>query len=227
MQIGPLVIEHPPLRHMASRVRIVVGEHRARRRASREMPGPWPWDMVEPRIVPLLAGPYLDRPGEGLVRTTSALGCAIVFGVDLAGAMGLVDTRVAERWERSADDLYRAGMANLRRRAARVLPKAVVGGTMSGRAFRRVLAPRGFASSLALVPNELSRLLGDGPLILAAPTRELLLAFSPDIPIRVIAGIAIEFESRYPYPLMIDPFLLEDGRIEWQLDREDALGDSD
>jgi hypothetical protein len=99
-----------------------------------------------------------------------------------------------------------------------VLPAAVVGGSMYGRSFRRVLAPRGFASSLVLDPDELTRLLGPTELIVATPSRETLLAFSTDIPGWVIAEIGVEFECRHPFPLLLDPFLLEDGRIEWQPD---------
>lgn len=221
MQIGPLVIDHPPVRHIAARVRVAVERHRALRRAVRALPKPAPWDWVEPRLVPLLAGPMLDRPNAGLVRAISEPGCALVFGVEVEGAFLEVDRIVAERWERSAEDLYRTSMANLRRRAAAVRPAAVLSGTMSGRIFRRIVAPRRFASSLVLVPDELTRLLGEDTALLIAPTRDLLLAFDLGTPTWVAAEVALEFEARDPFPLMLDPFLLVDGRVEWQRDESE------
>jgi hypothetical protein len=218
MEIGPFILEHAPLRFVERRMRALVAEHRAITRVARTMPKPAPWEWAEPRLMPLLAGPRLDRPGDGIVRSVSPLGCALEYGIDMDGAHAVVDQIVAERWERSPEDLHRTAMANLRRRADRVLPKAVVGGTMYGRFFRRILAPRGCASSLVLYPQALVRLLGPDPTILVAPSRGLLLSFALDLPTRVITQVALEFEQSHPFPLMLDPFALEDGDVMWDTD---------
>ena len=215
MQIGTLILEHAPLRVIPSRIRTIVRDDRLLRRAVRTMPRPVPWTWAQPRLLPVLAGSRLDRVGDGLVRTISDLGCALEYGIDLDGVVSVVDQIVAERWERSPDDLHAAAMANLRRRAAGVLAKAVVGGTVGGHYFRRVLAPRGCASSLVLVPGELGRLLGPEPALLTVPSRGLLLAFPLRTPARVVTQTALEFEALHPYPLMLDPFLLENGRVSW------------
>jgi hypothetical protein len=221
MEFGPFVLTHAPLRMIPSRIRAIVRDERALRRAVKTVPRPVPWDWARPRLMPLLGGTHLDRVDDGLVRTISEMGCALEYGLDLGGTFSVVDAVVAERWERSADDLHSAAMENLRRRASRILPKAVIGGTVGGRYFRRVLAPRGCASSLVLVPDELVRLLGPEPTILLAPNRTVLLSFPLRIDVGAAAEIALEFEGMHPYPLMLDPFALEDGRVTWDGDGMD------
>ena len=41
------------------------------------MPRPVTWDWAKPRLMPLIAGPRNDMPGEGLVRTSAEVGCTI------------------------------------------------------------------------------------------------------------------------------------------------------
>jgi len=227
MQIGPLVITGPPLGLAAPRLPAVIREHQALRRGVREMPRPAPWDWAGSRLIPLLAGPRIDRPREPMVRIVSELGPALVFGVDLGGALPVLDRDVADRWERTPEEVHRAAMENLRRRAARVSPAAVVEATMSGRVFRMLRHPKGFASSLVLLPAEIERLLGPGDQFLVAPASGLLLSFAPDIPAWVIAEITGEFEDREPFPLLLDPFWYEDGRVTWAQDAVDPEGEEE
>lgn len=199
-----------------------VAEQRAIRRAARSMPLPVPWEWALPRLIPLLAGPRLDQPGEPIVRAVASNGCAIVFGLDLDGAMPLVDEMVAERWECSPDQLLHAAMTNLRGRAALVDPAAVTRGTLSGRVVRLLREPSACASSLVLVPDELARVLGSHDQVLAAPGGATLLSLPVETPPAIVAQIVIDLESQEPYPLMLDPFLLVGGELVWA--GEDSLG---
>lgn len=192
-----------------------VTEQRAIRRAAQSMPRPVPWEWARPRLVPLLAGPRLDQPGEAIVRAVAPIGCAIVFGLDLDGATPLVDELVAERWERSPDQLLYAAMTNLRGRAALVEPAAVTRGTLSGRIVRLLREPPACASSLVLVPDELVRVLGSRDQILAAPGGPTLLSLPVETPPAIVAQIVIDLESQEPYPLMLDPFLMLGGDLVW------------
>jgi len=220
MQLGPLVFTGPPLRIAAYRLRAIIAEQRALRRAARAMPERATWEWVAPRLMPLIAGPRIDRPGDPIVRVVSGIGPALVFGVDLGGVLPVVDRRVAERWERTSDEIHQAAMANLRARAARVAPAAVVEATMSGRIFRIVRRPKGAAASLILLPDEIERLFGPVPQLLAAPAPGALLSFPPQIPPWAAAEIAFEFEAREPFPLMLDPFVYEHGTVRWQQDED-------
>lgn len=198
---------------------IVAGlarEERALRRAARDMPRPVRWDWASDRVVPLLAGPYLGRPGEDLVRTALDPGCAVVFGVDLGGAFANVDVAVARRWECTTAQIRDAAMANLRQRASLLEPEDVASGTLSGRIVRLIHRTVGWASSLVLVPDELMRLFGSDDQILAAPGRSKLLSFPIDTPASVVADVVVDFERSETYPLWLDPFVLVDGTLHWQ-----------
>lgn len=225
MQIGPLVITGPPLGVAASRLRVVLREHQALRRGIRDMPRPAPWDWAESRLIPLLAGPRIDLPGEPIVRVLSDPGPALVFGLDLGGVLPVLDRDVADRWERSPEQVHRTAMDNLRRRAARVVPAAVVGATMSGRVFRLLRHPRGFASSLVLCPSEIERLFGADDQVLVAPASGLLLSFPIDTPDWVVGQITGEFEIREPFPLLLDPFVYAGGSITWSSEAGDDEDD--
>lgn len=221
MQIGPLVITGPPLGLAASRLRVVLREHQALRRGIREMPRPVPWDWASSRLIPLLAGPRIDQPGEPMVRVRSDLGPALVFGLDLGGVLPVLDRDVADRWERTPEQVHRTAMDNLRRRAARVAPAAVVEATMSGRVFRLLRHPKGFASSLVLLPAEIERLFGGDEQILVAPASGLLLSFPLDAAEWVVADITAEFEDREPFPLLLEPFLYARGEVHWSPEAPD------
>ena len=194
----------------------VAREERALWRASRNMPRPVPWDWARDRLVPLLAGPYLGRPGDDLVRTTLDPGCAVVFGLDLGGAFANVDTVVARRWECTTAQIRDAAMTNLRQRGSQLEPEDVSSGTLSGRIVRLIHRGVGWASSLVLVPEELMRLFGSDDQILAAPGRSILLSFPISTPTRVVADIVVDFERGETYPLWLDPFVLVDGVLHWK-----------
>src|SRR5256885_4176924 len=142
-----------PVKLLANVVRVSARLERNRRaveRAARGMPKPVPWDWAEPRIMPLLSGPSFDGPGESLMRLTSTLGPTVEFGLDLGTVFLVVDEIVAERWERSADQLLECGLRNLRQRAERLTSADVTTGVMSGRRVRLLDRRPRWASSILL-----------------------------------------------------------------------------
>jgi hypothetical protein len=52
----------------------ILQEQGAMSRAFKRMPKPVTWDWARPRILPLLAGPYIDVDGEGPVRAVPTAG---------------------------------------------------------------------------------------------------------------------------------------------------------
>jgi hypothetical protein len=191
-------------------------------RASRGIPKPVPWDWAERRILPLLAGPYIggDPP---LVAGRSDLGCALFYGFPLGPGFGLVDEIVAERWERTVDQLHSQALANLATRAARLGPEIVTRATLGGRIVRTTDRRPTWATSLLLVPDELKRLFGSHDQLFVTPSWERLMSFDPDVPTLAMAHIAVDFEGSARYPLMLDPFALVDGKVEWcpEIDPDD------
>jgi len=183
------------------------------------MPKPLPWDWARPRLVPLLAGQHL---GPELVTVLGRPGCAVIFGVEVNGAHLLVDRQVARRWETSDAQLEAAAMRNLDRRAARLTPSDVRTGTLAGRIVR-VLDQVPWASSLLLSPEHLVRVFGAHDQVFGTPKRGVLMSFSADVPTRVIAHIVVDAEVNAAWPLLLDPFFLENGQLLWQ--DLDELGD--
>lgn len=191
----------------------LMREERRLRRAAKKMPRPMPWDWARPRLMPLLAGPHLGP--DPLVTVVGRPGCAIIFGIEIDGTYVLVDRAVAERWEVSEPQLAEAGDANLERRAARMDAAALQHGTLSGRIVR-VLEAVPWASSLILSPAHLMRIFGTQDQLFATPKRGTLMSFSLDTPGPVVAHVVIDYEANAAWPLLLDPFLLTDGRIVWQ-----------
>jgi hypothetical protein len=189
---------------------------RAERRAYAAMPKPVPWEWAAPRLIPLLAGPYFDQPGEELVRSILPPGIAVTFGIDLGnGVLPFVDAPVAERWECTPDQICRSAVANLERRALQVEPGAVQSGTLSGHIIRLLERPMGWSSSLLLSPTNLVRLFGDHDQLFLAAGHGTLIGMGSDVPSHVARGLVFEYEAMELYPLLLDPFALVGGAVVW------------
>ena len=208
----------------------ILKDDRAFRRAAAKMPKPVPWDWAKPRLMPLLAQPCIDSPGDERIRTVAPPGCAIEFGIDLGGHFPIVDRVVAQRWECSVEQRHATAMDNLERRVAALSPTAVQHAVMSGRVMRILQTPAGCASSVLLVPEQLKRLFGGSDQMLAAPGRHTLMSFSADAPTVAVAEIVVDMELDELTPLFLAPFALCDGELLWESDEwfddveEDAAG---
>jgi hypothetical protein len=195
------------------RVLDVLRQHHRLRKAGKAVPKPMPWEWARPRLMPLLAGPYLGP--DRLVTTIAALGCAVTYGVEVKKTYLIVDHSVMERWECSVPQLAEVATSNLERRAARLSPADIHHGVLAGH-ITRVLDRVSWASSLVLAPNHLVRLFGGEDQVFGTPRREVLLGWSIDTPGRVAAHITVNFEANAAYPLLLDPFVLIDGELVWQ-----------
>ena len=187
------------------------------------MPKPAPWEWAQPRLMPLLAGTSL---GRDLVTKKGQPGCAVIFGVEFEGTYLIVDRPVAQRWETSDAQLSAAAQANLEHRAARLEPSAVRSATLAGHIVR-ILNSVPWSTSLLLSPSNLARIFGSQDQIFAVPKRNTLLSFSTDISTVVAAHVAVDIEVNAAYPLLLDPFLLEDGEVVWQDLAEEDWADED
>ena len=201
----------------------VVREQRALRRAVKSMPKPVPWAWAAPRMLPILAGPSFDPPGEPLIRARSEIGPMVQFGIDLGGVFTYVDEAVAQRWECSREQLIERALENLCHRTSSIQGTHIASGVMSGRSIRVLQDRPGWASSLILAPDELFRLFGDHDQILGTPTASCLVSLPSDTPPPVVADILVGLEHRTVRPLWLDPFVVAGRRILWtdDLDLDD------
>ena len=216
-----------PPRVVLEITRLSPTARRQRREYRRELaaiPKPVPWSWAEPRVLPILAGPRFDAPGEPLVRATSDLGPAVEFGLPIGPWFARVDWPVAERWECSATQLLDQAMSNLRDRAATLTPAAVRTGVLSGRQVRLLDEDPRWASSLVLDVEALRRVFGGHDQLIAAPRVDCLLSMPAETPGPVFAEIAIDLE-RETDSLWLDPFVLIDGVLTWANGDEDLDDD--
>jgi len=190
-------------------------EQRALARAAKRMPKPVPWDWAAPRLLPLLSGPSLDPADLRTVRARSALGPVVEFGLDLGRVFAIVDEDVAQRWEVTSGQLLERSLVNLRARAARIEPSQVTHGVMSGHGLRSLSPQPHWASSVILDEGTVLRLFGAHDQILATPTRRTLISLPIDTPSRLVADIVVDMEVGQLHPLLLDPFIVEDGAIIW------------
>jgi hypothetical protein len=193
-----------------------VAEHWALASAAEEMPRPVPWEWARSRLVPLLARPGFDRPEEPVVRAVAGPGCAVEFGLDLGGVFAVVDRPVSQRWECTSGQLLEAAMTNLARRVAELRPEEAAVGVVRGRLARLLDAPAGLAASVLLLPDELLRLFGHEDQVLIAPGRSRLISFPLSTPPQVVVESALALEQDEAVPLLLDPFVLIDGQLNWQ-----------
>jgi hypothetical protein len=164
-------------------------------------------------LLPLLAGPYLGPDRQ--VTTVSPIGCAVNYGIQVHGAFLIVDHPAIERWECTVDQIAEVASVNLERRAARLSPAHIHHGVLAGR-ITRVLDRVPWSSSLVLTPSHLVRMFGAQDQLFGAPRREVLISWSIDTPVRVAAHVMLDFEANAAFPLLLDPFVLIDGKLVWQ-----------
>ena len=182
------------------------------------MPDELSWDWAAARLVPVFERGYGEGvTGDPMVNSVSHLGIGIGFGIDFGPLLGRVTQSMAQRWETSVEQMERAAFAHL----AEVL-SGIGGGDLQpvvhhGHLFRALGKPAGWASSAILAPQaEVVRIFGTRNAIFTAPARNSLLAFAPGTPAHAVAEVTLQLESLDPHPLVLDPFVMEDGILRWE-----------
>lgn len=183
-----------------------------------ETPAELDWEWSSQRLIPLFERGYGEGvTGDPMINTVTSLGVGIGFGIDLGPMIGRVTRSMGERWEASVEQIERAAFARLADVVAGVRPADVQSIVVQGHFFRALTVPTGWSSSVVLAgAPELIRIFGTRDAIFTAPTRHLLLAFGPGTPARAAASITVECELQDPHPLQLDPFLMDDGVLQWE-----------
>jgi hypothetical protein len=86
-----------------------------------------------------------------------------------------------------------------------------------GHLVRCLPEPGGWASSAILAgTDQLTRIFGPQDQVFTVPARNMLLSFDASTPNNVIADLTVLLEGSDPHPLMLDPFYLVDGELQWE-----------
>jgi len=184
------------------------------------------WQAARPTVIPMLPRqrPYPLPVGD---RVTVALppGIDVGFGLDLGPAVAFVVERQLAGWGVDRATLVAAALDNVRRLAQGFRPSLVVRSKIGDVPTRIIQTGEGIASALLLAPDTLPRLIGNGPHVLLAPMRDVLIALPSDVDPAFAAWLAAELASMDPNCLRQGLFRHTGGRvIRETVDRDALLG---
>lgn len=185
--------------------------------ALRAAPAEIDWDWASRRLIPLFERGYTEGiTGDPMVNTVSRLGIGIGFGIDFGPCFGRVTRSMARRWESSIEQIEAAAFAHLAELVPDVTSADLQSVVHQGHLFRALSVPGGWASSIVLADEaEIVRIFRTRDAAFTCPSRNSLVAFAPGTPARVVGQITAELEAVDPHPLLIDPFVMEDGVMQW------------
>lgn len=187
------------------------------RRAIEAVPERMDWDWARDRLVPVFERPGFEPiPSDPRLLTVVPPAVTIGFGIDLGPALAKVSERLCDQWECSLEQIQAVAFENLRRPTGTLDGKAVERANFGGHLIRVMRLPDGCSSSILLVQDELMRIFGDQDQVFTAPARSLLLSFPMTTPARVVGEITVDLEEMDPHPLLMDPFVLQEGTLVWE-----------
>ncbi len=173
-----------------------------------------PWKKARARILPMLPRVRpLPGPELNLARAMLPPGILVGFGIDIGPAITFVGASLLDRWRVDVPTVVAAALENLRQLAGECERDAVIRDRIGDVPVTLLQTRLGIAASLILVPDCLDRLLGQGPQLLLAPMRDILIALPPDVDREFAAWLADEWEALDPNHLHLGGFRHERGAI--------------
>jgi hypothetical protein len=186
-------------------------------RAMGSLPPDLDWTSVAPIVVPILPRSRAMPPAAGApFRVTLPPGVPTGFGIDIGPAFLVVGESLLEDWPVTPVELVATALENLRDRVRPLKAKDLHVEVIGGVPMRILQSGVGCASALVLVPDELVRLFGDGPQLLLAPMRDLLISLPADVDRAFAAWLNDEFAALDPNGLALDAFVLEGGVLRYE-----------
>lgn len=188
------------------------------RRALASIPDDITWEWARPRLVPLFERSGAEgTSGDPTINAVAPVGVAIGFGIEIGPMFARVTQSKAERWEASVEQIETAAFEHLDRVTRTLTRRDLQHAVHNGHMLRVLPKPHGWASSVILAGEEtLMRIFGGQDQVFTVPARNALLAFDSQVPARVVAEVTIGLEELDPHPLLLDPFVLSDGRLSWE-----------
>lgn len=187
------------------------------RDAISSVPEDFAWDWARSRIVPLFErGGSEGTVGDPMINVLTSLGVGIGFGVEIGPMFARVTKSMSERWEASVEQIEHVAFENLQRAVGDVDRRDLQPAVFNGHMLRALPSPSGWASSVMLAGEaQVTRIFGDHDQIFTAPTRNALVSFGAQVPMRAVMDVTVGFEELDPHALMLEPFFLRDGRLSW------------
>lgn len=207
----------PEFRAQQAAPGVSIPTERELRDALTTIPEDFDWDWARTRLVPLFErGGAEGTTGDAVINALTSLGVGIGFGVEIGPMLARVTKSMAQRWETSVEQIEHVAFANLQRAVADVDRRDLQQAVFNGHMLRALPNPQGWASSVILAGEEaVSRIFGAHDQVFTTPTRNVLVAFDAQVPMRAVMDVTVGLEELDPHPLMLEPFLLRDGRLMW------------
>lgn len=174
------------------------------------------WDHLAPSVLPLLPRrvPSPIRAGAPL-HALLGPGILVSFGIDFGPAFATVTRDLAERWGVVDGEVVARALANVRALAAELPPQAVKRVDLDEGVVVRILqSGAGWASSLLIVPDLLLRFFGPGPHLVAAPCRDVVMAFTEDTSLNLVFDLVESLARADPVGLVPACFRHVGGQLE-------------
>jgi hypothetical protein len=178
------------------------------------LPADLDWPSVRDLVVPVFTRrrPFPFETGTP-VRVLLPPGVLTGFGVDIGPAVLHIGEDILATWPVNRDELADRALANLRSLVRRVRPRDVIDEHLDGQPVRILQSGEGWASTLVLLADELSRIFGRAPQRFIAPMRDLLISMPASVDPDLCAWLAEELAAMDPNALALESFVLADGRL--------------
>lgn len=181
------------------------------------IPDDFDWEWARTRLVPLFErGGAEGTVGDPMINALTSLGVGIGFGIEIGPMLARVTKSMAQRWETSVEQIEHAAFDNLQRAVAEVDRRVLQPAVFNGHMLRALPNPQGWASSVILAGEDaVTRIFGHQDQVFTTPTRNVLVAFDAQVPMRAVMQATMGLEELDPHPLMLEPFLLREGHLIW------------
>ena len=173
-----------------------------------------PWEQVAPRLrLALPRRRALPVDIEDLPQQEYSPGIRTVLGLDIGPAMLFVAREQLAGWGVSAPEAFAQALDNVRRAVGARKQFALIHERIADLPTLAFQSREGWASSLLLLPDELSRVLGQRNGLILAPMRDLILCLPLDVEREFARWLLDEFAEVDMNALDLPPFALVDGHL--------------
>jgi hypothetical protein len=175
-----------------------------------------PWLKVAPHVFPMLPRRRpLPMETDPPLRRSYPPGLEIGFGIDIGPAMLHIGASQLERWSVSEAEVAATAIGNVRERSTSRRQFGLIQERIQGAPVTVFQSREGWASALLLVPDELCRVMGDGPSLLLAPMRDVLLRLPIETEMELAQWLLEEFVALDPNGLAVPVLALVDGVLRF------------
>jgi hypothetical protein len=173
-----------------------------------------PWEEVAPNLrIALPRRRALPVDIDDLPTREFSPGIRALLGLDVGPAMLFVAPEQLEGWGVSADRAFGRALDNVRERVAARKQFALIHEHIADVPTLAFQSREGWASSLLLLPDELTRVLGDRNSLILAPMRDLIICLPLDVEREFAQWLLEEFAAVDMNALDLPPFALVDGHL--------------